>query len=73
MISEINYNPDGPDDYEFIEIWNAGTNLVDLSGVEVSNAVRFIFSDNLTLYPDNILRLTSRSPNIETQDVVYSV
>jgi hypothetical protein len=51
VISEIHYNPDGPDDYEFIEIWNRGSNLLDLSGVTISNAVRYIFPDFATLNP----------------------
>ena len=51
LITEINYNPDGPDDYEFIEIWNAGTNLVDLTGVGISDAVHYIFPDYQTLLP----------------------
>ncbi|WP_372798699.1 lamin tail domain-containing protein, partial [Pontiella sp.] len=51
LITEINYNPNGPDDYEFIEIWNSGTNLIDLSGVSLSNAVRYIFPENAVLLP----------------------
>ncbi|MDF7799536.1 lamin tail domain-containing protein [Pontiellaceae bacterium B1224] len=52
LISEVNYNPDGPDEYEFIELWNRGTNLLDLSGVNISNAVRYIFPENTTLNPN---------------------
>ena len=51
LVSEINYNPAGPDDYEFIELYNAGTNLLDLAGVSLSNAVRFIFPTGYALNP----------------------
>ncbi len=51
LVTEVNYNPDGPDDYEFIEIWNSGTNLIDMSGVNVSNAVRYIFPEYAMLNP----------------------
>ena len=51
LITEVNYNPDGPDDYEFIEIWNSGANLIDMSGVSLSNAVRYIFPQYATLSP----------------------
>ena len=51
LITEICYNPAGSDDFEFIELYNAGTNLLDLSGVSLSNAVRFIFPNDFTLAP----------------------
>src|SRR5262249_6738279 len=51
LITEIQYNPPGSDDYEFVELWNAGTNLLDLSGVSLTNAVRFIFPANYALAP----------------------
>ncbi|MDF7797979.1 lamin tail domain-containing protein [Pontiellaceae bacterium B1224] len=55
LITEINYNPDGSDSYEFIEIWNSGTNLLDMSGVSVSNAVRYVFPEYTTLYPGEFI------------------
>ena len=55
LVTEINYNPAGSDEYEFIEIWNSGTNLLDLSGVSVSNAVRFVFPEYTTLNPGGLL------------------
>ena len=51
VVSEINYNPAGSDDYEFIELYNAGTNLLDLAGVSLSNAVRYIFPPGYALSP----------------------
>ncbi|MHC5112596.1 MAG: lamin tail domain-containing protein, partial [Planctomycetota bacterium] len=56
-ITEINYNPADPsaeelaaipgvgnDDFEFIEILNAGTETMDLTGVELTNGVTFDFT-----------------------------
>ena len=51
LVSEINYNPAGVDDYEFLELYNAGTNLLDLAGVSFSNAVRYIFPAGYALSP----------------------
>jgi hypothetical protein len=50
-ITEINYNPAGSDDFEFVELWNASTNLLDLSGVSLSNAVHFVFPNGFGLDP----------------------
>ncbi len=51
LITEVNYNPDGPDDYEFIEIWNSSTNLIDLNGVTIDDGVYYIFSEDAVLLP----------------------
>lgn len=51
VISEINYNPNGSDDFEFIELANLGTNLLDLSNVSLTNAVRFTFPNGFGLPP----------------------
>lgn len=51
LISEVHYNPAGADEFEFIELYNASSNPLDLSGVAFSNAVRFIFPQNYTLAP----------------------
>jgi len=51
LITEIHYNPAGSDEYEFIELYNAGSRPLDLSGVSLSNAVRFIFPQGWMLGP----------------------
>jgi len=51
LITEINYNPPGSDEFEFVELYNASSNLLDLSGVSLSNAVRFIFPSGYALAP----------------------
>ncbi len=43
-ITEVMYNPRGGRNYEFIELHNYGDSPVDLSGVDVSGAVRFHFA-----------------------------
>ena len=43
VISEIHYNPDGPDDLEFIELTNRSTAIINLTGVQLANAVEFTF------------------------------
>ena len=35
VISEIMYNPLGADDYEFIEFYNAGSSILDLTGYKL--------------------------------------
>ncbi|MDC0497363.1 lamin tail domain-containing protein [bacterium] len=51
LVTEINYNPDGSDDYEFIELWNSGKNPIDLTDVSISDAVIYIFPEFTTLNP----------------------
>jgi len=55
LITEINYHPAGDGDAEFIELYNASTNLLDLSGVSITNAVRYIFPKFTALNPGAFL------------------
>ncbi|MDD2598787.1 MAG: lamin tail domain-containing protein [Kiritimatiellae bacterium] len=55
VITEINYDPAGSDDYEFIELYNCGTNIADLSGVTLSTAVTFTFPAGSGLEPGAFL------------------
>ena len=55
IITEINYHPPGVGDCEFIELYNASTNLLDLSGVSLTNAVRYIFPNTTALPPGAFL------------------
>ncbi len=43
MITELNYNPDGSDEFEFIEIMNLADKAVDLSGMKLDGGVEFLF------------------------------
>jgi hypothetical protein len=51
LLTEILYNPDGEDDFEFVELHNASTSTLDLSNVSLSNAVRFVFPPGFALQP----------------------
>lgn len=55
LVTEIHYNPPGDDSAEFLEFHNAGTNLLDLSGVVLTNAVRFVFPPGSALAPGQFL------------------
>src|SRR6266550_862638 len=61
LVTEINYNPVGSDEYEFVELWNASTNLLDLSGVSLSNAVRFVFPNGYALAPGNFVMVVENT------------
>ncbi len=50
VINEIMYNPEGTDDpYEFFEIYNAGTETVDMTGIEVTDGVSFTFPESSSI------------------------
>ncbi len=49
VISEIMYNPDGPEDAEFVELLNIGNETLDLSGVRFSEGLDFEFSLGMML------------------------
>ena len=53
VINEILYNPapDLGEDYEFVELFNAGTFPIDLSGYSFSSAVTFTFPQYTTILP----------------------
>ncbi len=51
LVTEIHYNPVGDDSTEFVELHNSGTNLLDLSGVALTNGVRFVFPPDSALAP----------------------
>src|SRR5437762_269747 len=56
VINEIHYNPDLKTEHvEFIELFNAGTNTVDLSGWYFSDGVSFTFPNGTFLAPGGYL------------------
>ena len=61
LLTEVNYNPPGNDEYEFVELYNASTNLLDLSGVSLSNAVRFVFPYGYALAPGAFVLVVENS------------
>ncbi|MCF7668938.1 MAG: lamin tail domain-containing protein, partial [Verrucomicrobia bacterium] len=44
-ITEIMYNPVGGEDYEFIELLNAGTNTINLEGFEFTDGIYYVFPE----------------------------
>ena len=66
LITEIQYHPAGADDYEFIELYNASISLLDLSGVNLSDAVRFVFPNGCRLAPGAFVVIT-RNTNLFAQ------
>ena len=53
VINEIHYNPSGAqgsdNDYEFMELYNTGTEAVDMSGWSFTQGVNHTFADGTTL------------------------
>jgi len=43
LITEIHYNPANGDDYEFIELYNAGQSSINLSGYKLTGGISFTF------------------------------
>jgi len=54
LITEIHYNPDGPDEYEFIEIINRTPRTIDLSNHRITDGVSFTFADQTHLAAEAI-------------------
>ncbi|GEM_PF-1066655 len=43
VITEINYNNPGVDNYEFVEFYNRGASVIQLEGWTISNAINYTF------------------------------
>jgi len=54
LISEIHYNPDGSDEYEFIELYNATDSVLDLSDLKFIEGVEFLFPKRSLLNPKSV-------------------
>ena len=52
VVSEIMYNQDGSDDAEFLELYNAGSQSLDLSGVHFTAGIEFEFPSGTQLAPN---------------------
>ena len=51
VISEIMYNPTGPDDLEYLEIHNIGSSTLDLTDVRFTKGIDFDFASGSTIEP----------------------
>ena len=73
-ISEVMYHPAEPllptgldeDDFEFVELWNAGASPVYMEGVRVTDAVEFTFG-NYFIQPGETLVLASNPEALKVQ------
>ncbi|MDA7633488.1 lamin tail domain-containing protein, partial [bacterium] len=54
LISEIHYNSDGGDEYEFIELYNATDSVLDLSHLKFIEGVEFLFPERSFLNPNSV-------------------
>ncbi len=56
VINEIHYDPTNRAEFvEFVELYNAGTNQVDLAGWYFSSGVSYVFTNDTRLDPDEYL------------------
>ena len=77
VINELMYDPiSGNDDDQYIELYNKGTNTVNLNGWQFTSGVTFTFS-SVTLAPDgyllvarNMTNLLAKYPNLNTGNTV---
>ena len=53
IISEIHYNPDGSDEFEFIELLNLSDKTLDLSGVIMRGGVNLLIENGTRLLPNS--------------------
>ncbi|MCF8245683.1 MAG: lamin tail domain-containing protein [Saprospiraceae bacterium] len=64
VITEINYNNPGTDNYEFIEFYNRGTSAVQLQGWTISTAINYTFPD-YTLDPGELVVVSNNATLFE--------
>lgn len=55
VISEIHYNPDGSDEFEFIELLNLSDKTLDLSGISIRGGVDLLAGDGIRLAPKSFI------------------
>ncbi|MCL5995559.1 MAG: lamin tail domain-containing protein, partial [Chloroflexi bacterium] len=68
IISEIMYHPPSTNRLEeWFEVFNAGTDTLDLSGWRVSKGVSFAFATNTTLAPQGYLAVAAHGPTFSSQ------
>jgi hypothetical protein len=73
-ISEVMYHPAEPllptglneDDFEFVELWNAGDDPVLMEGVSISDAIEFTFGNHV-IQPGETVVLASNPEALKVQ------
>ena len=75
LITEIHYNPQGSDEFEFIEIMNAGSQTSDLSSLRMEGGIEFLFQQGARLAPGEFLvvveNLDSFAERYQDSDSLY--
>jgi hypothetical protein len=72
QITEINYNPapDGTidgDEFEFVELKNVGTAVIDLTGVAFTDGIEYAFEPGATIEPGAFLVLAANATGYEAR------
>lgn len=78
VINEIMYNPpSGDDDDQFVELYNRGTNAVNLGNWQLADGIGFTFPMNFALPPNNYLvvarnaaRLLTSYPSLNASNTI---
>jgi hypothetical protein len=52
LITELNYHPADLDNYEFVELYNFTTNQLDLTGVQLTDGITFLFPNGFQVGPN---------------------
>ncbi len=67
VINELMYDPiSGNDDDQYIELYNRSTNVVNLGGWQLSDAVSFTFATNTLVSPDSYLVVSRNATHLRT-------
>jgi hypothetical protein len=67
VMSEIHYNPDGSDEYEFIEFYNPSSARVDLAGVTITTGIHYTFPKGSFIGPGKYAVLTRDAAEFEAR------
>lgn len=66
VISEIQHSPTGGDTAEFVEIYNPGTQAIDLSGWTLSGGVSTTVQEGAVILPRSAMTLVANDPGFRT-------
>ena len=55
VINEIQYHPINDPEEEFVELYNTGSESVNLTGWQLSDGIRFVFPEGTTILPGGFL------------------
>jgi len=74
LINEVHYDPDvKTEPVEFIELFNSGSNTVDLSGWRLADAVTYTFPGGTQLSPSGYLVVAQNPPALQTKFGVNAI